>query len=143
MLFDQENPVVQLCTKGMECEMGGHMPEAKALYGQAWQLARDDHEKFIAAHYLARQQPGITGKLQWDKTALVHAQRVEDAGVKAVFPSLHLNIAKGYEDLGNIPAARRHYLRAQSFIAYLPGDGYGKMISAGIHAGLERTGGPG
>lgn len=58
--------------------------------------------------------------------------------VKAVLPSLHLNIGKCYEDLKDFGNAKHHYQAALSFKDFLPKDGYGEMIKAGIDNGLKR-----
>jgi rifampin ADP-ribosylating transferase len=139
MLYDPQNKTVQRCAQGMALEGEGKDEEAAAIFRQAWDEATTDLEKFIAAHYVARHQAGASSKLHWDKTALDHAQHVPDAQVKGAYPSLYLNIAKDYEDLCEIIHAREHYETALSYTPFLNDDGYGKMIHAGITAGLERT----
>jgi tetratricopeptide (TPR) repeat protein len=139
MLFDPQNKTVQRCARGMALEGEGQAEVAAAIFRQAWDEATTDLEKFIAAHYLARHQPSVSGKLHWDKTALNHAQQVLDATVKGAFPSLYLNIAKGYEDLQEFVRAHEHYKTALSYTPFLNDDGYGGMIRAGIAAGIERT----
>lgn len=139
MQFDPNNPIVKLCAQGMEQEMAGRPALAKQLYHEAWEKAIDDTDKFTAAHYLARQQDTVADKLKWDETALALAQRIDSPEIKTVFPSLYLNVAKCYEDMGNPERARKNYLLAQSFTHLLGEDGYGKMIRAGIEAGLQRV----
>lgn len=134
MLYDPQNKTVQRCAQGMTLEGEGR----GEVFRQAWDEATTDLEKFIAAHYVARHQAGASSKLQWDKTALDHAQRVPDTQVKDAYPSLHLNIAKDYEDLHEFTQARAHYEAALSYTPFLSDDGYGKMIRTGITAGIER-----
>jgi rifampin ADP-ribosylating transferase len=81
----------------------------------------------------------VEEKLKWDELALHHAMQLKEESRKGSFPSLHLNIAKCHEDLGRKEKARIHYEQAQSYTSYLPNDGYGNMIRAGIQKGLERT----
>lgn len=138
MQFDPINNIVQLCAKGMTMEASGKPGEAKALFLQAWNEATNDLEKFTAAHYVARQQTTIAEKLSWDKTALAFALNIDDSSMTATYPSLYLNIAKCYEDLGEREDAKANYLLALSFENRLPDDGYGQMIRAGIKKGLER-----
>jgi hypothetical protein len=140
MFFDTNNPIVKKCADGMMLEGAGQEAEARRAFSDAWDMAATDLEKCIAAHYIARQQASLEDKLAWDKTALRHAQNISDEKIKEGFPSLYLNIAKGYEDLNNPGEARENYLLAQSFIQYLPEDGYGKMIRGGIGQGIERMG---
>ncbi|MBL7711167.1 MAG: rRNA adenine methyltransferase [Chitinophagaceae bacterium] len=136
--IDPENRIVQLCAAGMEQEGAGNPEAAKALFLQAWHSAGNALEQCIAAHYLARQQDSIAGKLVWDVRALACARAIHDDTAKGAFPSLYLNIAKGYEDLGDRQQAQEHYRMALSFASFLAEDGYGKMILSGIEAGLKR-----
>ena len=137
MPFDPTNPVIQLCVKGMEME--AQSPElAKDLFLQAWNLASSDVEKFTAAHYLARQQDSVAEKLDWDLRALQLALQIQDDSITASYPSLYLNVGKGYEELGDPQQARSYYQRALSYTHHLPTEGYGKMIKQGIESGLKR-----
>jgi hypothetical protein len=139
MHFDSDNPIIQLCAEGMLMEGRGEPEKAAGLFKQAWEQAESDFEKFTAAHYVARHQPGTAEKLSWDQTALSFALKVEGDAIKGAYPSLYLNIAKGYEDTGNTADARKNYEMAQSYTSYLDADGYGNMIRTGILKGMERT----
>lgn len=139
MEFNQDSKVVQLCAKGMELEGQGKPEEAGNLFKEAWSLATTDFEKFTAAHYVARHQTNISDKLTWDEKALNHALQIEDETVKATLPSLYLNIGKCYEDMSDFKNAKNNYKAAFSFTDFLPDDGYGNMIKAGIANGLERV----
>lgn len=138
MEFNQDNKIIQLCAKGMELEGQGQPTEAGNLFNEAWRLATTDFEKFTAAHYVARHQKSISEKLMWDETALKHALSINDTAVKGTLPSLYLNIGKCYEDLNDFNNAKSNYQAALSFTNFLPDDGYGKMIKAGIANGLNR-----
>jgi rifampin ADP-ribosylating transferase len=138
MHIDPNNHVVQLCAEGMIKEGEGNADEAKALFLQAWNNATDDFEKAIAAHYVARHQQGNAEKLMWDEAALAHALKSNGENMKAILPSLYLNIAKCYEDLHDFTNAEINYRLALSHTDALSGDGYSKMIKAGIGNGLER-----
>ncbi len=138
MTFDSNNPVVQLCIRGMDLE-GSNQQEAKRLFLHAWQIATTDFERFTAAHYVARQQPTVADKLEWDQKALHFALNLCDQIPTIGLPSLYLNIGKGYEELGDREAAVIHYQRAMSYVDQLPDNGYGNMIRRGIEDGLHRT----
>jgi hypothetical protein len=138
-LIDPQNKIVQLCAEGMQEEGAGKPEAAKALFLQAWNEAANAFEKLIAAHYVARLQGSAPGKLEWDTQALNYAKEVSDEGIKGAFPSLYLNIAKGYEDMDDTQAAEDNYRLALSFVPFLQDDGYGKMILSGIEAGLKRV----
>ena len=138
MQFDPDNKVVKLCAEGMEFEGTGDHEKAHRNFLQAWEHASDNSEKFIAAHYLARHQKSVTDKLHWDEVALQLALEMNDETTYPQLPSLHLNIGKCYEDLNNFSKANENYLIAKSFTSYLPDDGYGNMIKAGIENGIAR-----
>ncbi len=138
MQFDTNNNAVKLCAQGMEIEGGGDKVEAQKLFMQAWNEAKDDFEKFIAAHYVARNQKTIEGKLEWDELALKLAIKITDYNINQSLPSLYLNIAKGYEDLKDYKKAFENYQMALQFIGFLPDSGYGNMIRLGIDAGILR-----
>jgi tetratricopeptide (TPR) repeat protein len=139
MQFDPNNNIIKLCAEGMSLECEGKKEAALQLFQQAWAEASNDFEKFTAAHYVARQQKSVADKLDWDQTALHHALKIKDEGMKGTYPSLYLNIGKGYEDLNDFESARANYALALSFTAFLPEDGYGQLIKGGILNGIERV----
>ena len=108
MEFSPFNNVVKLCVQGMDMEEKGKPGEASKLFLQGWNEATNDFEKFLAAHYVARHQKTAADKLKWLETALEHALKVNDDTVKSAFPSLYLNIAKCYEDLGDIEKSKEN-----------------------------------
>lgn len=138
MQFDPQNTIVKLCAEGIEKE-AINTEETRSLYQQAWEKASNDFEKFIAAHYMARVQNGTSEKLDWDLLALSHAQKCNTDEMKENYPSLYLNIAKGYEDLNDIQNASKYYKLALSFAELLPENGYGEMIKSGILNGIARV----
>jgi tetratricopeptide (TPR) repeat protein len=115
MEFSPSNNVVRLCLQGMGLEEKDDFEEAGRLFIQAWNEATDDFEKFIAAHYVSGHQKLLTDRLKWLETALHHALIVNDDSVRAAFPSLYSNIAKCYEESGDLDNANRNYELAASF----------------------------
>lgn len=138
MQFDLNNKVVQLCAQGMEAESKTDPEKAKNLFQQAWEMAKTDFEKFTAAHYVARHQETSENKLKWDEIALEHAMKIEEE-VQGSFPSLYLNIGKGYEDLKQIDLSRKNYELALSYVPFLNEDGYGQFLKTGIQNALKRV----
>jgi hypothetical protein len=116
MEFNPANNIVKLCLRGMSMEDGSKPAEALFFFMQAWNEAANDFEKFLGAHYLARQQKNVADKLQWYETALQHALQVNDDGVKSAFPALYTNIAKCHEDLGDLTNAQTNHDLAASFM---------------------------
>src|SRR6267378_5815345 len=108
MEFNPSNNVIKLCLQGMAMEEKGNPEEASRLFLQAWNESTNDFEKFIAAHYVARHQKNVSDQLQWLETVLHSALNVNDNAVKGAFPSLYSNIAKCYEELGDLDNAKKN-----------------------------------
>jgi len=138
MYLEPDNPIVKRCARGMELEGEGKSEEASKVFLEAWEQASDDKEKFTAAHYVARHQQSIADKLAWDEIALNLALNINEDSVKGAYPSLYLNIAKGYEDLKEFDKAKQTYETALTYTNFLHDDGYGKMIKGGVENGLAR-----
>lgn len=115
MDFSPFNNVVKLCLKGMDMEEKGKPEEAIKLFQQGYNEATNDFERFLVAHYIARQQKTVSDKLNWLKTALQFALKVNDDAVKSAFPSLYFNIAKCFEDLNNADKAKENLDLAISY----------------------------
>ncbi|RPI30739.1 MAG: hypothetical protein EHM70_13165 [Chloroflexota bacterium] len=107
--MDLNNPVVKLCAEGAQAEFQGRLPDARTLYWQAWEMAKDDYEACIAAHYVARFQESPEEALRWNQEALDRANAVDPELVKDFFPSLYVNMGRSFELLGNQAEARRYY----------------------------------
>ncbi len=121
--MDTDNPVVQLCLKGTRLEFEKKPDEARRFYQRAWDIARDDFEACIAAHYLARQQATLEDALQWNQESLRRADLVGDERVEAFYPSLYVSLARAYELLGDRVHAEHFYgLAAASGLVHR-GDG--------------------
>lgn len=121
MEFNPSNHVIQLCMQGMGMEEKDQAEEANKLFLQAWNEATNDFEKFIAAHYVARQQKNAADRLKWYQTALQFAVKVDNDAVKGAYASLYLNIAKCYEELGDFNNAKKNNELAIS-TAHKPAD---------------------
>ncbi len=104
-----ENLVVQLCVRGTQAEFEGKPDQARALYRQAWELAQDDFEACVAAHYVARFQGTLEATLEWNQVALSRALAAPQELVQDFFPSLYLNLGQSYERLGDLAKAQRFY----------------------------------
>src|SRR5580658_1320649 len=141
MLYDPTNPVVQLCARGIEIEHAGDVAQASEIYRQAWEEASCPLEACTAAHYLARVQTDPGESLRWNLVALEQAALVTGEEIGVIYPSLHLNVAHGYELMGD-PVGRakalEHFLLAERACSSLGSDGYGSMIKKGVEAGLAR-----
>lgn len=137
--MDPDNLVVQLCTQGMSAEAGGREAEARSLFHQAWEAARDDYEACVAAHYLARHQPTAQETLHWNQECLTRADLVGDDRVRGFYASLHGNIGGAYLDLGQPAEARKHYTAAATHLDDVPAGQYADWLRLCIARGLRAT----
>jgi tetratricopeptide (TPR) repeat protein len=115
MQFSPANPIVKLCLQGMALEEQHKHEEALTLFLQAWNESNNDFEKFLAAHYVARNQKSIPEKLKWLETTLQFALLIKDDSVKSALPNLYTNIAKCYEELNETDKAKEHYNLARLY----------------------------
>ena len=107
----------------------------------------DPLHRCTLAHYLADTHDDPTDELAWDLRALTEAESADGAGpagsprsvpaLKALYPSLHLNLAADYVKLDRAEAARAHLRRARGAAGALGDDSYGDGVRAEIRR-LER-----
>jgi rifampin ADP-ribosylating transferase len=115
MEFSPFNSVVKLCLQGMEMEDKGKPEEALKLFLAAWNEAKNDFERFIAAFYVARQQENSSDKLHWYQLSLEAAQKVDNNGANSAFAALYANIAKCHQQLGDLDNAEKNRALSVSF----------------------------
>ncbi|MBQ1001141.1 tetratricopeptide repeat protein [Streptomyces sp. RK62] len=107
----------------------------------------DPLHRCTLAHYLADTHDDPTDELAWDLRALTEAESAGGTGptdgprsvpaLKALYPSLHLNLAADYVKLDRAEAARAHLRRARGAAGALGDDSYGDGVRAEIRR-LER-----
>lgn len=137
--MDPDNPIVRLCSAGIEAEGAGRPDDARALYEQAWAEHRNDFEACIAAHYLARQQGDLHAVLRWNAEAVERAMATGDERTFGFYPSLYLNLGWSFEMVGDQASARANYLLAQTYLHRLGRGRYRSLVEEGIANGLRRT----
>jgi hypothetical protein len=115
MEFSPFNKIVKLCLQGMDMEEKGRPEDALDLFMQGWNEASNDFEKFLTAHYIARQQKTTSDNLKWLETALQFALKVNDDSIKSAFPALYFAIAKCHETLGNNEYAQINHALGLSY----------------------------
>lgn len=130
--MDSNNPVVRLCTQGMEAEQAGRSDDARALFQQAWDARSSDYEGCIAAHYLARQQANDEAAFRWNLVALQLADAAKEEEVRGFYPSLHVCMASSYQLLGDRTASLAHLTEAAQRIDVLPDNPYKDAVRTGI-----------
>jgi hypothetical protein len=96
---------------------------------------------------MADVQDDERDELVWDLRALAAAElitteRAQEAGlttpVRALFPSLHLNLGDVYRRLGDVQRAAEHLKRGEADVNAMAEDGYSKMIRGGLSRLAER-----
>ncbi|MFF8831602.1 hypothetical protein [Streptomyces sp. NPDC015131] len=125
---------------------GGDREEARNRFGELWQQLGADGDAFqrcTLAHCMAGAQDDPYDELAWDLRALTAAEGVggRPVAVRALYPSLHLNLAADYARLRRPDAARAHLDRARAASAVLAHDRYGDGVRAAIARLAERLAG--
>ncbi|MGW1373317.1 hypothetical protein ACWD6P_03430 [Streptomyces sp. NPDC002446] len=137
--MDPELPVVRLCVEGMQAETEGRADVARGLFQQAWDIAADDYEACIAAHYLARHQKTPEETLHWNQECLARADRVGDERVQGFYPSLYVNLGQACRQLGQPALAHAYFVRAAERARDAPEGQYGDWNRFAIAEGLRGT----
>lgn len=124
----------------------GDREEARNRFALLWSQATGEQQVFhrcTIAHYMADTQDDPVAELEWDSRALSAADALTEENaawgehslaVRALYPSLYLNLAADHAKLGDAGAARRELRRARALLGSLADDEYG----AGIRAAVER-----
>ncbi|MGC9543766.1 hypothetical protein [Streptomyces sp. UG1] len=114
----------------------GDREEARRRLLDLWTEVGEDGDplhRCTLAHYLADTQDDPTDELAWDLRALTEAEGASSAvAVRALYPSLHLNLAADYVKLDREEAARVHLRRARGAAGVLGDDSYGDGVRAEI-----------
>ncbi len=126
----------------------GDREEARNRFAELWAQTTeaDPFQRCTIAHYMADTQDEPAHELDWDLRALSaadsltedHVQWGEHAvAVRALYPSLRLNLAADHVKLGDETAARRELDCARDACGVLGEDAYGRGIRAAVDR-LER-----
>ncbi|MBB4691601.1 hypothetical protein [Paractinoplanes abujensis] len=118
----------------------GDRAGARQALAGLWDGSDDPLHRCSIAHYAADLQETVADELMWDERALAEAARLSDERarsydaawqVRALLPSLHLNLADAHRRSGHAKAARTHLAAAVADLDAVPDDEYGKLIRVG------------
>lgn len=141
-----EDGVMTRIGQAMMLLHGGDREEARNRFGQLWEYIGPDGDplhRCTLAHYMADAQDDPDTELAWDLRALMAAEGLGEerlarhdsaVALRALYPSLHLNLAADYVKLRQPDAARIHLDRARAASDALDDDEYG----TGVRAAIER-----
>ncbi|MFF8289149.1 hypothetical protein ACF068_08005 [Streptomyces sp. NPDC016309] len=117
---------------------GGDREEARNRFGALWRRLGPDGDpvqRCTLAHCMADAQDDPYDELAWDLRALTAAEEATGeprAELRALYPSLHLDLAADYAGLRRPEVARIHLDRARAASVTLADDGYGDAVRAAI-----------
>lgn len=120
--MDLNRPAIKLCIEGVQLEFLGRIEEARQRFADAWELAADNYEKCVAAHYVGHLGHTAEEQLFWHKTALVHADKAETSEVESFMPSLYINLGYAHEQTGDAAQANHYYTLAAALGLVHQGD---------------------
>lgn len=145
--------VMEQIGRGIALVQSGDGDRGRALLEDLWhrpEVASSPLRRCTVAHFLADAQDEPARELEWDLAALEAAGEVTDddcerngmvGGARALYPSLHLNLADVWRRLGNLEEARRHVTAGSAHVDALADDGYGRMIAGGLARLASELGG--
>lgn len=105
--IDITGETARLCVQGTQAECARKLDEARALYARAWEAARDDYERSMAAHYVAHLTTDPVETHRWNLAALDHARR--DSRAAPFLGSLLVCLGDSHEKRGETEAAEACY----------------------------------
>lgn len=108
--MDTGSQTAQLCIQGTQAEFERRLDDARELFARAWDVAADDYDRAIAAHYIAHLEPDVAVAHHWNQVALEHAQKDERAA--GFMGSLLVSLGGTYERLGDSERAERYFAEA-------------------------------
>lgn len=138
------DPTMTRIVEAVQLGQTGNTAEARDLLTALWDElgpTGDALHRCILAHHLADLQDTLDAELRWDERALAAVSEVTDEraqrhlptlDVRALLPSLYLNLADCHRRLGHPGPAREHLGRAREHLDRLPDDPYGEMIRAAV-----------
>ncbi|MFJ8073997.1 hypothetical protein ACIQ7Q_08695 [Streptomyces sp. NPDC096176] len=153
MMEQQEAPEDVVMTRIGQAMMllhGGDREEARNRFALLWAEIGEHGDalhRCTLAHCMADVQDDPADELAWDLRALSVADGLSEErlgrypqalAVRALYPSLHLNLAADYVKLHRPAEARCHLERARASTDALVDDGYGHGLRAAIDR-LERA----
>ena len=92
---------------GTQAEFDHRLEDARDLFAEAWDVATDDYEASMAAHYVAHLEPDLATALEWDLEALRRARLDERA--TEFLPSLYVSLGGSFERVGDAARAREYF----------------------------------
>ena len=128
-----------MCSDGFRAESAGDTEKARRLYLEAWDLAIEDLDKCIAAHYVARVHADEKEKLRWNLESLTRTDLAKDESIAGFYPSMHSNLGFSYLATGDRAKAREQFELAQSKVGALDEGPYADEVRRAVLLGLEST----
>ncbi|WP_445525662.1 hypothetical protein [Streptomyces cyslabdanicus] len=138
--------------QGVLLHHAGDREEARGRFLALWGEIGEDGDplhRCTLAHYMADTQDDPADELAWDLRALSAAEELtgdrlaEHGGApaaRALYPSLHLNLADDYARLDHREAARDHLHHARTAADALARDRYGDGVRSAIQRLALRLG---
>ncbi len=105
-----DSVTARLCIEGTQAEFERRLDDARGLFARAWEEARDDYERAIAAHYVAHLATEPETAHRWNLLALEHARL--DGRAARFMGSLLVCLGDSFERLGDVARAERYFAEA-------------------------------
>src|SRR5699024_9953950 len=122
----EPHPMMSRLARGIELGRQGSLAAARTTFTVLWHELGPQGDALLrcsVAHSMADVQDDPHDELRWDLRALDAAEEITDARVRsagmgtsarALYPSLHLNLAEAYRTLGQLDHAGDHLERGRA-----------------------------
>lgn len=109
-IFNPQNKIIRLCMLGMNLiEEQGDFEEGMDTLKKALSESENDFDRFIVTYKTAKYEKESSIKLRLLEECKQYIIKSDDYGVKSTFSTIYLDIARCYEELGDLEKAKANY----------------------------------
>lgn len=101
------------CMAGVQAEFDGNLERARQCFREAWHRAADDHDRCVAAHYVAHLERDPAAAHAWNLEAMRFAMHIAPEQAATFMASLVVSLGRTHELLGHAGEAAECYERAR------------------------------
>jgi len=140
----RDDPMMRRIMAAIDKHQRGENDDARVMMSALWAEIGENGDalhRCTLAHYMADLQSDPHQSMAWNQRALSAAEEMsaerlaatfETLDLRSFFPSLHLNLAEDFRELGDKASAARHLDAARQALDPSIDSGLAAMIRGGI-----------